>query len=198
MSRLTAAVLLVPVLLVAVACGDRVGSRSPLAPAPRASEADRGPVVETITGSGSYVIPWPGAYAGSWRTFTMTARKYADGSVAGAFTRITHLPDGGVIRGEGSIVCFQIVGNTAWIGGLVAGNTPPDIVWQMVDNGEGAGAPPDRMGLQLEARSFGFLDGPFCANTPAALYFGPAFGTLPLSVLLGDRQAGNIQFSKAV
>ncbi len=125
----------------------------------------------------------------------MNARMYADGSVEGSYNRMTHLEDGGVEKGQGTVVCFTIIGNTAWIGGMVPGNSPPDVAWQVVDNGQGADAPADKVGLQIEAVDFGFEAGfasEFCEETPESLDFGP-FGVIPLAALLKDIEAGNIQ-----
>jgi hypothetical protein len=38
----------------------------------------------------------------------------------------------------------------------------------------------------------GFAQG-FCDDTPDALDFGPPFGVLPLTVILHDIEAGNVQ-----
>jgi hypothetical protein len=154
-----------------------------------------GAVVEMVTGSGHFTTPPLSVNPGRWRTFSMTARRYADGSVKGRFQRVIHFEDGAeAVRGV--ITCFTIIGNKAWIGGSVAANFPPDIAWQVVDNGEGAGDPPDRNGLQLPASTFGFPAGfaqDFCESTPDELNFGPPFGVVPLSAILNAIESGNIQ-----
>jgi hypothetical protein len=160
------------------------------------ASSERGPVIASVTGSGHFTTRPPALSPGLWRTFTLTARKYADGSVDGTFTRVEHLADGGVRTLHGAVSCFTIVGNTAWIGWSNPGGTPSDVAWQVVDNGEGAGDPPDQVGLQLDAATFGFPAGfahDFCADTPNALDFGPRFGVVPLSALLTDIEAGNVQ-----
>jgi hypothetical protein len=154
-----------------------------------------GPVVEMVTGSGHFV-PNVGVNAGLWRTFSMTARKYADGSVSGTYNRVAHLEEGGVAKGHGTVMCFTIVGNKTWIGGMDPDANPPDVAWQVVDNGEGVGADPDQAGLQIGAADFGFPAGfaqDFCDEQPEELDFGPPFGVTPLWVILFDVEGGNIQ-----
>lgn len=188
---------ILPLVALALACDDGAADRGLVQPSPRMAQVgSHGPVIASITGSGHQVTQPPALNPGLWRTFTMTARKYADGSVEGSYTRVVHLADGGVQKSEGSITCLAIVGNKAWIGGMIPGNNPPDVAWQMVDNGEGAGAAPDLVGLQLEAQVFGFPGGfaqQFCDEKPTSLDFGSFGGVLPLSILLKPLEAGNIQ-----
>lgn len=152
---------------------------------------DLGPVLERVTGSGHFEAAPPALTLG-WRTFTMTIRKHADGSVWGGFTRVSHLADGGVERNRGIVTCFTIVGNTAWVGGETDDGV--EVAWQIVDNGEGVGAPADRVGLLIPADAFGFppgFDQQFCEDTPTELDFGP-LGVLPLAVILFDIEAGDV------
>ena len=193
---------LLPILTLALACNDGSITQPDTALQPGqdapgiATSRGAGGVVELVTGSGHYTTQPPAFTPGLWRTFTMTARKYADGSVKGSFTRVVHLADGGVDKLKGPITCFTIVGNTVWIAGEAPGDNPPDILWQVVDNGEGAGSPPDQNGLHLAATTFGWPAGfgqDFCDTTPAALDFGSFGGIVPLSALLFDIESGNIQ-----
>ena len=152
-------------------------------------------VVEMITGSGHYVTPPVGVDPGNNRVFTMHAQKMADGTVTGSFIRMVHSQGMAPEKATGTITCFTIVGNTAWIGGFVNEEGQPDIAWQVVDNGEGKWADPDQVGLQFD-ESFGFPSGfaqDFCDNTPDELFF-PIFGiSVPLSDILVDVEGGNIQ-----
>ena len=151
---------------------------------------------ESITGSGHF-ITGPLAYTpGVWRTFTMTAKKAQDGSVNGKFQVNLHLEDGPADVVRGTLSCFTILGNTAWVGGHKPGNDPTDVAFQVVDNGEGSGDPPDQVGLYLEAQFFGFPAGfaqDFCDDTPEFLDFGPPYGVAPIAVLLSPVEGGNIQ-----
>jgi hypothetical protein len=77
------------------------------------------------------------------------------------------------------------------------GNNPPDIAFQVVDNGEGAKAPPDKVGLFVEGQLFGLSAGfaqRFCDDTPEFLSeMPPPYNTVPIWALLSDVVAGNIQ-----
>jgi hypothetical protein len=108
---------------------------------------------------------------GSWaregvRTFAVTARRYADGTVAGQWERVQQ----GIRRIHGEVLCMTIIGNEAWIGTRTTVASDPARVgteggFRMVDNGEGANAAPDQMTLQAVNRGPGFADF-YCAATP--------------------------------
>jgi hypothetical protein len=122
-------------------------SQSPLNVDSDALELSANPVIQSVTGSGSFVAP-----QGDWRTFAFTARSYADGSVAGQWERIRRQP------GNAS--------GTTTIGLL---STPPnnENAWRVVDNGQGANSPPDQMSLEFVGAPPGFAAN-YCATTPAA------------------------------
>jgi len=179
----------------AVACSDG-GAVQPDAPSMLLTGLGAGPAVEMVTGSGHFTTAPPAFNPGLWRTFSMTAGKTADGSVFGTYNNLTHLEDGGVLKSHGTVTCFTIKGNKAWIGGMNPASDPPDVAWQVVDNGEGSGADPDQLGLQISAAVFGFGPGfaqQFCAETPDVIDLGPPRGLLPLSIVLFDIEAGNLQ-----
>ncbi len=163
-----------------------------------AADPDKGGgFVEKITGSGHFVTG-PLAYnPGVWRTFTMKAKKGADGSVEGSFQILLHVEDGPPIQYEGPISCFTLQGNVAWIGAHLPGNTPSDIAFQVVDNGEGSGSPPDQAGLFVESQLFGLPSGlaqRFCDDTPVIMdEMPPPYNTVPIWALLSDVVGGNIQ-----
>ncbi len=102
-------------------------------------------VIQSVTGSGHLTL-------GEFRTFTFSARKYADGSVDGEWQLISRTGNGAKLHGN--VLCLTIVGNKAWIGGEIergpaAFSTPPNNhnLFQVIDNGEGANAPPDQISL---------------------------------------------------
>lgn len=153
--------------------------------------------VESITGSGHFVTKFPAYVVGVWRNFTLTAKKAMDGSVTGKYQIVVHVEDGPPTVYRGPISCFTIVGNTAWVGAHIPGNTPTDIAFQVVDNGEGSGTPPDKAGLFVEAEVFqlpaGFAQW-FCDATPVFIEALPApWNQVPIFALLSDVVAGNIQ-----
>jgi len=153
--------------------------------------------VEQITGSGHYVTPAIGLQPDKWRVFTMNARKMADGTVEGSFYRVVHSKGAAPERASGTITCFTIVGNIAWIGGHTDGADGADIAWQVADNGEGKGAPADEVGLQFDAASFPILPvgfaRDFCEDTPEGLDFGDPYGYVPLFAIRVPVEDGNIQ-----
>jgi hypothetical protein len=138
-------------------------------------------VVESVTGSGSRVVT---EQQGDWRTFSFTARRYADGTVKGQWERIRR-PDGNAAdsKSRGVVTCFTIVGNEAWLGGYATRGLWSDfpykeVRWRVKDIGQGRGNPPDQISLQGIGRDLGTAAG-FCANRPTGLE-------------LHDIEAGNI------
>lgn len=94
-------------------------------------------VVQSVTGNGHVV--------GS-RTYSVDVRKLADGSVTGWY-HVQHRGKGGT-RLWVAPDCMRVVGNKAWIGGVVVaaaapGNVGQPYAFRVVDTGEGAQAEPD-------------------------------------------------------
>ena len=80
------------------------------------------------------------------------------------------------VKFVGTVTCMNVYGNRAKIGGVITKSTDPTISegtfgwFQVFDNGEGAGAPPDQsslMGFGDEGANERFCDSP---NLPR---FGP-------------------------
>jgi hypothetical protein len=132
-----------------------------------------------VTGSGH--ITATGADT-DWRTFTFHARVRLDGSTDGSFQVQTRQTDPeNTLLGE--ILCVAVVGNQAWMVGMVTTSDSPTAApgtftrFRVVDNGEGTEGPPDQVSLM----EVGLLTPPpYCINRPAA----PA---------LFDVEAGNVQ-----
>jgi hypothetical protein len=111
-----------------------------VAQAPAASKA----VVASATGSGHMVRP-----DGTFRSFSFTARKYADGTSKGelqlnsrSFDVVVHI----------KIDCLRVVGNVAHMSGRITRVSNPDEGEvgelnrvEVRDNGEGRNAPPDQV-----------------------------------------------------
>ena len=105
--------------------------------------------------------------------FTFDVRVYADGSAAGHFD-YTQVRDGGeplVVRG--TLDCATISGNQAWVGGVIEESSRASLVgldmwFQVQDNGEGAGAPPD-MSSTIGAGGPGTGE-QYCADAPVVLF----------------------------
>jgi hypothetical protein len=140
-----------------------------------ASESD---VIASATGGAHWTIPLPNAFGAvvENRTLAFNARKYADGSVTGRF-EYHQLFEGGTFKFNVDVTCMNVYdGNRAKIGGVIEVSSDPTLppgvfAWfQVVDNGEGAGAPPDRsslVGFGSEAANEAFCNSP---NLPR---FGP-------------------------
>jgi hypothetical protein len=128
--RFALPVLAVMMLLVAIG----------VAQAPAAPHA----VVASATGSGHMVRP-----DGTFRSFSFTARKYADGTSKGelqlnsrSFDVVVHI----------KIDCLRVVGNVAHMSGRITRVSNPDEGEvgelnrvEVRDNGEGVNAPPDQV-----------------------------------------------------
>jgi hypothetical protein len=119
------------------ACAPDAGDSGPLEPA----FSNPGGVIESATGSGHYLVD------GKIRTFAFSANKHADGTTTGEYHINVHASD---IALHVTVECMLTKGNTAWIGGHIDRSSNPDVVipgtvsyFWTVDNGEGAGAPPD-------------------------------------------------------
>jgi hypothetical protein len=106
-----------------------------------AAAGESNAVVASATGSGHMVRN------GFYRTFSFSARKYADGTSTGQlqlrspeFDVVVHL----------AINCLRVVGNRAHISGVITRTSNPDEAFVgernrlvVEDNGEGPAAPPD-------------------------------------------------------
>lgn len=111
-----------------------------VAKAPAASRV----VVASATGSGHMVRP-----DGTFRSFSFSARKYADGTSKGelqlnsrSFDVVVHI----------KIDCLRVVGNVAHMSGRITRVSNPDEGEvgelnrvEVRDNGEGGNAPPDQV-----------------------------------------------------
>ncbi len=86
---------------------------------------------------------------GELRTFSFSAVTHSDGSVTGE-AELKSRASGTVIHAQ--LNCLTVVGHQAYIGGIVTNATNPAFVgkpavFSVIDNGEGAGAPPDQLSL---------------------------------------------------
>ena len=133
--------------------------------------AAAGRVVESVSGLGLYTD------FGAKRTWSFTAVKHADGTVRGEWEGINRSFDPNR-KGHGNIICFTIEGNQAWIGAINEHfRVGTEFSWRVIDNGQGANAPPDQITRTLRV---GAPASDFCASTPDI-------------GVLRDLEAGNIQ-----
>jgi len=133
------------------------------------TRTQKGRVEESVAGSGAYTTEGEDGY---WRTFSFSARRYADGTVDGQWQRITR-EDGNATdsKSHGNVTCLSIVGDQAWIGGYATSGVnsiPPNrVAWRVVDNGQGSSASPDQISAQYWLGG-GSLPAWYCATMPEA------------------------------
>lgn len=128
------------------ACTD---NEAPLKPQTTADLADASPfgmdMIQSVSGNGHLVD------AQVERTVTFNIRKRADGTVEGWYHSVARGPGGAHIRV--SVECLHVVGDQAWATGTIVAAENPDNIGRpysvrFVDNGEGAGAEPDEIGVE--------------------------------------------------
>jgi hypothetical protein len=105
-------------------------------------DGDMEDVVEAVSGSGHFMMPR------GLSTFSFHAVRYEDGTVEGRWQHRRHYEQGAGAKRKGYVTCFSIVGNRAWLGGIVDHANNPTVVdrWTrmtVIDNGEGKKAEPD-------------------------------------------------------
>lgn len=104
------------------------------------------------------------------QNFGFNAKIQQDGSADGWYT-YREVDDGVPISVDGSVTCLTVIGNQAWIGGLVRSSSISAIVgsgswWHVTDNGEGTNASPDittflGVGTLEQTRAFCDLHPPY-------------------------------------
>jgi hypothetical protein len=123
------------------------------------------------------------------RTFSLSARSYADGSVKG--NAVLHNPaftnaNGQKYQLQIDISCMKVIGNVAFFGGTTKRTNDPSLVdavyFSVQDNGE-----PGKGHDQI-SRAFFFDDDPNTQGDPQ-LCQGNVLGDFPMEII----EAGNIQ-----
>lgn len=150
-----------------------------------APAAPRGPVVGAATGSGHMVRP-----DGTFRSFSFSARRYADGSVKGQLQLNSRSFD---VHVHIAIDCLRIEGSTAHMSGRITHTSDPEqaeigelnrVI--VVDNGEGHGVI-DQVSRIPE--NPGSEDQRTCLDPPGMASDEDPTGLLPLR----DVHRGNVQ-----
>ncbi len=117
--------------------------------------AGPGAVVASADGGAHWTIPLPNDFGVvvQNRTLAFNAHRYEDGSVSGRF-EYHQVVEGDAFKFNVDVTCFVVYdGNRAKIGGEVEQSSDPTVpvgtfAWfQVFDNGEGVGAPPDQSSL---------------------------------------------------
>ncbi len=158
-----------------VAGGVLVGCDAATAPEPFAADAAFNTAIsEKATGSGHFDV------GGELRTFSFNAIQRSDGKITGQWQVKNRLLE---VIVHGNVTCITVIGNSAWIGGSITSSSDPTFVgndarWRVIDNGEGASAPPDQI-----------------SQIPAGLPPGAAQAFCDAAPLVGvnDIVQGNIQ-----
>ena len=123
------------------------------------------------------------------RTFSFSARRYADGSVKG--NAVLHNPaftnaNGQKYQLQIDVQCMKVIGNVAFFGGLTRRTNDPSLVdavyFSVQDNGE-----PGK-GRDQISRAFFFDDDPATTGDPQ-LCQGNQLGDFPLETI----DSGNVQ-----
>lgn len=105
------------------------------------------------------------------RNFTFHAMLRPDGSAQGSYQ--IHRTDLGTVFSV-DVTCLTIVGNRAWIGGIIASTNDPTIrvgtvsYFYAIDNGEGSDAPADIVSL-ARVNDLAGRDIEFCTTLPTLL-----------------------------
>lgn len=136
------------VVTVAALTACSAADRALTAPAPGPARAGlslaSSGVEQSVTGHANIVLDY---FNNAIERYSQSAIRHADGSFSGEFELSSQ--QAGSLRIHGDVVCFHIVGNTAYLAGIVdqsnyEGVTPGSyVVWNVIDNGEGANDPPD-------------------------------------------------------
>jgi hypothetical protein len=112
------------------------------------------------------------------QNFGFNAEIKSDGAAHGWYT-YRDVEDGAPFVVKGPVTCLTVIGNDAWIGGVIEKSNEPTLVglgswWHVTDNGEGAGSPPDIttfLGIGSLAQTAAF-----CADHPAYRFPFPIDG----------------------
>ena len=122
-------------------------------------------VTQSATGNGEF---FTGANLDQLRNFSFSALKHADGTFTGQF----EVTNRATTRVHGTVTCLSIVGNAAWIGGVITLPVPGfalglDAGFRVIDNRR-PGTMPDRLSFLVGTQAtFGLTAAQFCATQPA-------------------------------
>ena len=124
------------------------------------------------------------------RTFAFTASQYEDGSASGQW-QIVNRAQGN--KNHFEVACIGVVGNTAYIGGMVkhgdVGSPGDHAIFRVMDNGEGKNAPDDLVTLTWVFTTGVDVLTPFCADPPG--YWADPANNVALPWLVVEK--GNVQ-----
>ena len=100
---------------------------------------------QQVTGQATIILD---NFNNALEKYTQSAIRHADGTFSGEFELKSEQGTG--LRIHGDVVCFKVIGNTAYLAGVIDQSDDPEgapvgsyVLWSVVDNGEGANSPPD-------------------------------------------------------
>ena len=107
----------------------------------------KSPIVHKVSvGGPDSCVPLGFDGPGCNANYSIEAKQFADGTVTGQYTDQFGHGDGGF---HATVDCLSVVGNSAWIGGVITsgsyGNVGDRVVTRVVDNGNNANDPPDQI-----------------------------------------------------
>ena len=104
------------------------------------------PVVHSVTAGGPDLCSGITGKPGCNGNYSIVAKQFANGKVTGQYTDQFGHGNGGF---HARVDCLSVVGNTAWIGGVITSGTygaiGQRIVTRVQDNGTSANDPPDKI-----------------------------------------------------
>lgn len=133
-----------------------------------------GPIIESVSGQGGFT-----GVDGKLRTFSFAALRGA-GGVTGRFEAFNRNSGNRVV---GTVTCFAIAGDHAWIAGVVTTSTGNvdlqgvDLGWRAVDRGNGGVPAPDQLSFAVDATPAV----EFCAGMPDLALFALENGNIDVS-----------------
>lgn len=140
----------------------------------------KSPIVHRVSvGGPDACVAFGSDHPGCNANFSLVAIKYADGSVKGQYTDQFGHGNGGF---HATVDCLSVVGNNAWIGGVIKSGTYPGVpnavgrrvVTRVQDNGNSAKDPPDKI-------SYSFLSNVSCTTNFAAALLDVPWGQVKVS-----------------
>ena len=165
------------VLLLAACAGDEATSPAALDRIPMLAKGGGGAVV--VSGSGHLTFTQATT---DWRSFSFHVVIDEDGAARGRYQLHARQSLLESVH-HGDIVCATVVGNAAWMVGVNTKSTNPGAppgtytTWRVIDNGEGAGDPPDEISLM----GVGIINPPpFCVNLPGTPVFPIEAGNIQI------------------
>ena len=106
------------------------------------------PIVHKVSVGGPDFCDAFGLKPGCDKNYSLIAIQYADGSVKGEYNDQFGVPLSTGKSVQGVITCLSVVGNDAWISGIVTQgpDTGNPFASRVRDNGDSANDPPDQLG----------------------------------------------------